>query len=93
MAHPASIAPARTRRGRTSCRASSSACADALGLPTLLSAYGATNPAEFFAVATETYFDRPVEMRQHHPDLYSQLEGYYGPAETLVPAEPGIYRV
>ncbi|XOV76266.1 MAG: zinc-dependent peptidase [Phycisphaerales bacterium] len=67
--------------------------AAALGLPTLLSAYGATNPAEFFAVATETYFDRPVEMRQHHPDLYSQLEGYYGPAETLVPAEPTIYSV
>ena len=67
--------------------------AAALGLPTLLSAYGATNPAEFFAVATETYFDRPVEMRQHHPDLYSQLEGYYGPAETLVPAEPTVYSV
>lgn len=59
--------------------------AAALGLPTLLSAYGATNPAEFFAVATETYFDRPVEMRQHHPDLFAQLEGFYGPAHTLVP--------
>jgi MtfA peptidase len=67
--------------------------AAALGLPTLLSAYGATNPAEFFAVATETYFDRPAAMREHHPDLYQQLEGFYGPAETLVPAEPAIYSI
>lgn len=56
--------------------------AAALGIPTLLSAYGATNPGEFFAVATETYFDRPAEMRQHHPDLYTQLEGFYGPVLT-----------
>ncbi|MFU8828065.1 MAG: zinc-dependent peptidase [Phycisphaerales bacterium] len=58
--------------------------AAALGLPTLLSAYGATNPAEFFAVATETFFDRPIEMRQHHPELYAQLEGFYGSADTLI---------
>ncbi len=47
------------------------------GQPTLLDAYGATNPAEFFAVATETFFERPLEMRQDHPTLYAELEGYY----------------
>ena len=47
------------------------------GQPTLLNAYGATSPAEFFAVATETFFERPLEMRARHPELYEQLRGYY----------------
>ena len=61
--------------------------AAALGVPTLLSAYGATNPAEFFAVATETYFDRPIAMREYHPDLYTQLEGFYGNVELVAVTE------
>ncbi|MGH7613902.1 MAG: zinc-dependent peptidase [Gemmatimonadales bacterium] len=47
------------------------------GEPDLLSAYGATNRAEFFAVATETFFERPVELRQRYPDLYEELKGFY----------------
>jgi len=47
------------------------------GQPTLLDAYGTTNPAEFFAVATETFFERPQEMRREHAELYAQLESYY----------------
>ena len=47
------------------------------GLPTFLDAYGATNEAEFFAVATEQFFDAPVSLRQAHPDLYAVLSGFY----------------
>jgi len=45
--------------------------------------YGATNTAEFFAVATEAFFDVPVDLEHHEPDLYSVLRDYYGqdPAE------------
>jgi len=48
------------------------------GQSTFIDAYGATNEAEFFAVATEFFFDRPVEMRQHEPDLYGVLRDFYG---------------
>lgn len=40
--------------------------------------YGATNPAEFFAVITETFFERPNALRMHHPDAYEVLCEYYG---------------
>ena len=43
----------------------------------LLDHYGATNPAEFFAVATETFFERPKEMAAYHQELYQQLKDYY----------------
>lgn len=46
-------------------------------LPSFLDRYGATNPAEFFAVATETFFERPAEMRRLHPELFEQLLVYY----------------
>ena len=39
--------------------------------------YGATNPAEFFAVATETFFEKPQQMASRHRDLYNQLKRYY----------------
>jgi Mlc titration factor MtfA (ptsG expression regulator) len=51
--------------------------AAALGVPTVLSPYGATNPGEFFAVATEAFFERPVEMRAQHTRLYETLKGFY----------------
>ena len=45
--------------------------------------YGATNPAEFFAVATEHFFDRPHILRERAPELYRILSGFYrqDPAE------------
>ena len=43
----------------------------------VLDHYGATNPAEFFAVATETFFEKSVEMAEHHPELFAQFEQYY----------------
>jgi Mlc titration factor MtfA (ptsG expression regulator) len=43
----------------------------------ILRDYGGENPGEFFAVATETFFSRPVEMRDVQPDLYAVLAGFY----------------
>jgi len=40
--------------------------------------YGATNPAEFFAVATEHFYEQPEAMQQQHPQLFQQLQTYYG---------------
>lgn len=47
------------------------------GRRTLLGAYAATNPAEFFAVATERFFERPRRLKAEHPDLYEQLARFY----------------
>jgi len=47
------------------------------GRKTFLSAYGATSEAEFFAVATEQFFDRPEQLFEHAPDLYRVLREYY----------------
>jgi Mlc titration factor MtfA (ptsG expression regulator) len=43
----------------------------------VMDAYGATNPAEFFAVATETFFEKPVKLREKHPELYVLLSEFY----------------
>ena len=43
----------------------------------VLDDYGAENPAEFFAVATEAFFERPVELRAKHPALYEELRAFY----------------
>jgi hypothetical protein len=40
--------------------------------------YALTSPAEFFAVATESFFEQAVEMRRQFPDLYEQFRKYYG---------------
>jgi Mlc titration factor MtfA (ptsG expression regulator) len=47
------------------------------GKPTLLDPYGATNSAEFFAVATEAFFDMPMSLQQQHPELYAVLADFY----------------
>lgn len=39
--------------------------------------YGATNQAEFFAVASEYFFERPQLLQQKHPELYTLLESVY----------------
>ncbi len=43
----------------------------------VLRAYAGTNPAEFFAVATEVFFNRPLDVREHEPALYAELQGFY----------------
>jgi MtfA peptidase len=47
------------------------------GRATVLDEYGASNPAEFFAVATETFFEKPDQLRTAEPDLYEQLRRFY----------------
>jgi len=44
----------------------------------VLRAYGATNEAEFFAVATEAFFEKPRQLEKHLPELYAELSAYYG---------------
>ncbi|MFH1755332.1 MAG: M90 family metallopeptidase [Candidatus Latescibacterota bacterium] len=48
-----------------------------LGRPTVLDEYGATDPAEFFAVATESFFENPAELKRKHPELYEELKAFY----------------
>jgi Mlc titration factor MtfA (ptsG expression regulator) len=47
------------------------------GVRTLLREYGASDPTEYFAVATETFFSRPRAMQRHHPRLYQLLSEYF----------------
>lgn len=47
------------------------------GKQSFLNAYGATSEAEFFAVATEQFFDQPLLMIKNAPDLYRVLKEYY----------------
>ncbi|WP_188151095.1 zinc-dependent peptidase [Teredinibacter waterburyi] len=49
----------------------------ARGNSSLIDSYGATNPAEFFAVVTEVFFERPLQMQARHPELFEQLRDYY----------------
>src|SRR5262245_8476824 len=51
--------------------------ADEGGIPTLLNTYGATDPAEFFAVSVEAFFEQPRALRAHHPKLYAELRTYF----------------
>ena len=47
------------------------------GRTNVVDKYGATNPAEFFAVATECFFEKPIQLRRKHPQLYEELKAYY----------------
>ena len=48
------------------------------GEKSLLDHYGATSPAEFFAVATECFFTRPHQLASEHEQLYSVLVRLFG---------------
>lgn len=57
-------------------------CADtdaweAGGPAPFLDPYGASDPAEFFAVVTETFFERPRALSVEHPALYRELSRFY----------------
>jgi Mlc titration factor MtfA (ptsG expression regulator) len=56
----------------------------------VLDHYGATSPAEFFAVATETFFEKPYQMADFHPALFDELRKYYrvDPRAWLAPPAP-----
>lgn len=62
--------------------------AEQTGIPTLLDTYGATNPPEFFAVATEAFFERPHALRAHHPKLYAELQRSFQQDPVEFSAEP-----
>jgi Mlc titration factor MtfA (ptsG expression regulator) len=49
----------------------------AWGEPSTFSAYGASSPAEFFAVATEVFFEQPRLMAIAHPALYAEFRDLY----------------
>lgn len=47
------------------------------GVEDVIDDYGAEDPAEFFAVVTEGFFMKPLDMRRAHPELYSELVKFY----------------
>ncbi|MEW6990984.1 zinc-dependent peptidase [Colwelliaceae bacterium 6441] len=47
------------------------------GVPSIFDYYGATNPAEFFAVASEVFFEKSLQFNQQYPQLYQQLSQFY----------------
>jgi len=49
----------------------------AVGHHSLIDSYGATNPAEFFAVVTELFFERPASLKKAHAQLFQLLKDYY----------------
>ena len=57
------------------------------GEPTVLDPYAALNPAEYFAVATETFFEKPHKLKAMRPELYAELQNFYqlDPSEWLDP--------
>jgi Mlc titration factor MtfA (ptsG expression regulator) len=44
---------------------------------TVIDDYGAENPAEFFAVCVETFFEKPTQLKENHADLYAALQAYF----------------
>ena len=64
----------------------------------VIDAYGATNAAEFFAVVTECFFEKPRPLLAQHPELYDRLRDFYrrdpaaveeGRPERFSPETPG----
>ena len=51
---------------------------DDVGIETILDPYATANPAEFFAVASEAFFETPLSLRADFPAVYGQLSAYYG---------------
>jgi len=63
------------------------------GIRTDIDAYGATDPAEFFAVVTEEFFEKPEALVARHPALYDQLARFYkqDPLERIGVARPAAH--
>jgi len=47
------------------------------GTQTLLDQYGATSPEEFFAVLVETFYEKPRQLKQRHPQLYAEMQACF----------------
>lgn len=54
----------------------------------IIDPYGATNPAEFFAVTTEIFFEEPILLRGEHPELYDLFRSYYRQDPAALFGEP-----
>lgn len=63
------------------------------GIYGVLDHYGATDHAEFFAVATEAFFERPAELLQERPALYDALRRYYLQDPALPAGGDAVRRV
>lgn len=59
------------------------------GRKVFLDPYGATHPAEFFAVATEMFFECPRTLRRREQEVYALLKTFYrqDPASSMQPSE------
>jgi Mlc titration factor MtfA (ptsG expression regulator) len=62
--------------------------ADDTGMATVLDTYGAKDPAEFFAVVTEAFFERPRALRAKHPELYAELARFFRQDPVRYTSEP-----
>ncbi|HKR75614.1 MAG TPA: M90 family metallopeptidase [Rhodanobacter sp.] len=47
------------------------------GVPLPIDPYALETPAEFFAVASEQFFEDPAALHAHLPEVYRQLEQFY----------------
>jgi MtfA peptidase len=52
--------------------------------------YGAKNPTEFFAVATEAFFERPRALKAKHPELYAALSRFFRQDPVTFSSEPEV---
>jgi Mlc titration factor MtfA (ptsG expression regulator) len=59
------------------------------GSDALIDAYALENAAEFFAVTSELFFERPAELRRWHPGAYGQLVGFYRQDPAIRDPSPG----
>ncbi len=66
--------------------------ADETGIATLLDGYGASHPTEFFAVATEAFFERPHALQQARPELYSEMARFFRQDPRQYTSEPAAFR-
>ncbi|MFO7788541.1 MAG: zinc-dependent peptidase [Halospina sp.] len=53
-----------------------------------LDPYGATEPAEFFAVLTETFFQRPGHLKERQPEVYEAFAGFFRLDPLTLPEHP-----
>ena len=67
----------RTSAERDAWRAAFTAAFETFDRRGVVDEYGADDPAEFFAVATESFFERPLALRREQPAIYSVLARYY----------------
>ncbi len=58
------------------------------GLPSDIDPYATTNPAEFFAVVTEEFYEQPAVLAARHPELFAELETFYGVDPRTLTASP-----